>query len=147
MKKALFCFFLLGVCWRPFATQAQWVNVEIELPASLLLQYSPELSGNPAIAAGEYVWYRVLAQENIDVLLLVEFLEELEAAGFRHPVRFLPSGSFDTAEAQVLGAGPQLLRLDADPLLLRDRLPERYSFFAFIGLPYGRAARVLIEIP
>ncbi|EIM78473.1 hypothetical protein A3SI_02913 [Nitritalea halalkaliphila LW7] len=126
---------------------AQWVNVEIELPASLLLQYSPELSGNPAIAAGEYAWYRVLAQENIDVLLLVEYGEGTEEAGYQHPVRFLPSGSFDTAEALVLDEGPQLLRLDAGPLLLRDRLPERFSFFAFIGLPYGRAARVLIEIP
>lgn len=128
-------------------TYAQVVAIRLELPAGIQFnsQVLDPMEGGTWQNSQAKVWIGIEAQENLTLLLDVEFPEREILPLPR--AYFLNNGSSDFEQASNLESGPNEIQLINQPKLIRSLVPRPTHLQAWLGIPVLNGLRIKIEYP
>jgi hypothetical protein len=138
---------LFGLMGLVIITQAQVVNIRLEVPAGVNFnsQVLDPMEGGTWENSKAKVWVGITTQENLCLLVDLEFPErEILPTPEAY---FLNNGSDDFELARKLSIGTNELTMSSHPKLIRNMKPQTISLKAWLGVPILNGIIVKIEYP
>jgi hypothetical protein len=132
-------------------TQAQFLNIRINIPAGMVFSEDPResvfggMAGNADQGPVPITWIAMESMENLSFLVSIENQnpdKEMSPNGF-----YINQSGWDMSAARELFPGPNQLTIDNRNLLIRNISPKVSFLHAWLGVPSNRSLTIKIEYP
>lgn len=132
-------------------SQAQFLNIRIDIPAGMVFSNDPRdkvfggMAGNTEQGPIPITWIAMESMENLSFLVSIENQDPDQ--GYSPKGYYINQSGWDMSAARELFPGPNQLTIDNRNLLIRNISPKVSFLHAWLGIPNHRPLTIKIEYP